>query len=60
MSLAAGLLQQAKDLLALDPRKPRQVNLRRAVSTAYYSLFSLLVEEAAGVMVGGGPGKKLL
>ena len=33
MSLAAGLLQQAKDLLAQDPRKPRQVNLRRAVST---------------------------
>ncbi|MCY4234705.1 MAG: hypothetical protein OXE74_00040 [Cyanobacteria bacterium MAG CAR2_bin_4] len=60
MSLAAGLLQQAKDLLAQDPRKPRQVNLRRAVSTDYYSLFSLLVEEAAGIMVGGGQGKKLL
>ena len=60
MSLAADLLQQAKDLLALDPRKPRQANLRRAISTAYYSLFSLLAEDAAGVVVGGGPGKKPL
>lgn len=60
MSLAADLLQQTEDLLNLDPRRPKQASLRRSISTAYYSLFSLLVDEAARAAVGGGPGKKLL
>ncbi|MCY4054706.1 MAG: hypothetical protein OXF25_01250 [Cyanobacteria bacterium MAG CAR3_bin_5] len=60
MSLAADLLQQAHHLLNLDSRRPRQANLRRSISTAYYSLFSLLVDAAAVAMVGGGPEKKLL
>jgi hypothetical protein len=38
------LLQQAKFLLTLEPN---QANLRRAVSTAYYALFHLLVRDAA-------------
>ena len=55
MSLAADLLEQAKDLLdSKRPEnrgRPKQVDLRRSISTAYYSLFSLLVEEAATAMV---------
>jgi uncharacterized protein (UPF0332 family) len=31
-----------------DPKRPKQANLRRAVSTAYYALFHLLVSEAVG------------
>jgi uncharacterized protein (UPF0332 family) len=38
------LLEQAKFLLTLPPN---QANLRRAVSTAYYSLFHLLIRETA-------------
>lgn len=30
----------------MDPEEPRQAGLRRAVSTAYYSLFHLLISEA--------------
>ena len=60
MSLATDLLEQAQHLLKLDSRKPRQANLRRSISAAYYSLFSLLVDEAAVAVVGSGPGNKLL
>lgn len=45
------LLQQARDLATLDAQKPRQANLRRAVSSVYYALFHALVDEACrGVM----------
>ncbi len=45
------LLRQAHDLATLDALKPRQANLRRAVSSAYYALFHALVDEACrGVM----------
>lgn len=37
------LLDQALMLVHKEPRKPRQASLRRAVSTAYYSLFHLLI-----------------
>ena len=47
MSLHVDLLQQAHRLATLDPRRPKQVNLRRAVSSAYYALFHLLTFEAA-------------
>lgn len=46
------LLALAKDLALLDPRKPRQASLRRAVSTAYYSVFHLLVQQTAWALVG--------
>jgi uncharacterized protein (UPF0332 family) len=45
MPLAADLLDQAQHLAHLDPRRPKQANLRRAISTAYYALFHLLVAE---------------
>lgn len=51
MSLHEDLLEQAKHLLELDTRRPKQASLRRAVSTAYYSLFHLLVEESSEMMV---------
>src|SRR5436309_216645 len=47
MSLASDLLDQAEMLAKLDKRKPKQANLRRAVSAAYYSVFHLLLEEGS-------------
>lgn len=49
MSLHEGLLEQSAQLATLDRRRPKQVNLRRAVSSAYYALFHLLSSEAAGL-----------
>jgi hypothetical protein len=40
------LLTQAAYLAVMDKGKPRQANLRRAVSAAYYALFHLLVADA--------------
>lgn len=40
------LLALAKDLATLDKRRPRQVSLRRAVSTAYYALYHQLLDTA--------------
>jgi len=45
VDLAWDLLVQARHLAELDPSKPRQANLRRAVSSAYYALFHLLIAE---------------
>jgi uncharacterized protein (UPF0332 family) len=47
MGLAQDLLQQANHLAAYEGVNPSQASLRRAVSTAYYALFHLLIEEAA-------------
>lgn len=49
------LLAQAKDLAFKEKKKPRQASLRRAVSSAYYSLFHLLLDEAAALVAGAGP-----
>jgi hypothetical protein len=49
MSLHVDLLKQANQLAQLDPRRPKQVNLRRAVSSAYYALFHLLTSEASAL-----------
>lgn len=54
MSLHDDLLEQATQLARLDPRRPKQANLRRAVSSAYYALFHLLTEEAAGLYASEG------
>src|SRR3984885_79457 len=43
MAFADDLLEQAKHLANREPKRPRQASLRRAVSTAYYSLFHLLI-----------------
>lgn len=50
MSLASDLLVQARVLCLIDSKKPKQANLRRAVSTAYYALFHLLIDDALNVL----------
>ena len=45
--LAEDLRTQAHHLVSLDVRKPKQANLRRAISTAYYALFHLLLADCA-------------
>ncbi len=40
------LLAQAGHLANLDRTRPKQVNLRRAVSAAYYAMFHLLIASA--------------
>jgi hypothetical protein len=47
MGIAHDLLGQANHLATYEGNNPTQASLRRAVSTAYYALFHLLVEEAA-------------
>ena len=39
------LLEQARHLARRESTRPRQASLRRAVSTAYYALFHLLIAE---------------
>ena len=46
------LFSQAETLAKLDVKKPKQVNLRRAVSSAYYAVFHYLVHEACCVQIG--------
>lgn len=47
MGLAQDLLLQAHHLVSYEGAYASQASLRRAVSTAYYGLFHLLVEDAA-------------
>jgi hypothetical protein len=47
MALAEDLLKQAFLLLNKESKNPKQASLRRAVSTAYYALFHLLIQEAS-------------
>ena len=53
MNLHGDLLALARDLAARAGDPPAQAVLRRAVSTAYYALFHMLVDEATGRMFGG-------
>jgi hypothetical protein len=46
MAYADELLALAQDIANLYPQHPHQPSLRRAVSTAYYALFHLLISEA--------------
>ena len=48
------LLAQADHLLGLSPRRPKQANLRRAVSAAYYAVFHSLCWSNANVLAGSG------
>lgn len=52
MNLHHALLEQAQHLVRREQRRPRQASLRRAISTAYYALFHLLVFEAVRVLMG--------
>ncbi|MCK4660415.1 MAG: hypothetical protein KAV82_12905 [Phycisphaerae bacterium] len=46
------LLSQARRLARLDPKRPRQGNLRRTVSSAYYALFHYPIDQATRVTLG--------
>lgn len=45
-------LSQARRLARTDPRRPRQGNLRRAVSAAYYGIFHFLIDQSSRFLVG--------
>jgi len=47
VGLAHDLQRQARHLATYEGSTPSQAALRRAVSTAYYALFHLLIEDAA-------------
>jgi len=51
MPLADDLLIQARMLATVDTGIPLQANLRRAISSAYYALFHLLIAEAVDLIV---------
>ena len=46
--LSSELLKQAATLANLEQRRPKDASIRRAISTAYYSLFHFLLDEAMG------------
>ncbi len=46
------LLALAEELARREPGRPRQVSLRRAISTAYYALFHAVCFECADALVG--------
>mgnify|MGYP006431601225 CR=1 FL=1 len=52
MSLGDDLLTTARSLARARPKKPRQADLRRAVSTSYYAAFHALARECADRLVG--------
>jgi uncharacterized protein (UPF0332 family) len=45
MPFANDLLEQSRHLANREHKRPKQASLRRAVSTAYYALFHLLITE---------------
>jgi uncharacterized protein (UPF0332 family) len=47
------LIATARELTGVAKGKPRQSNLRRAVSTTYYALFHGLARSCADLLVGG-------
>jgi uncharacterized protein (UPF0332 family) len=47
VAFAEDLLKQALLLLNKESKNPTQASLRRSVSTAYYALFHLLIQEAS-------------
>lgn len=51
MQYSSDLLEQARSLASADPNKPKQANLRRAVSAAYYALFHELVDRCVATIL---------
>ena len=48
------MIVTARKLANASPKKPRQAELRRAISTAYYALFHAMTKDAADMLVGVG------
>ena len=55
MSLHHDLIEQSEHLAEREPTKPRQASLRRAISTAYYALFHMLINDGALKLVPSSP-----
>jgi hypothetical protein len=55
VTLHRELLSQAYHLATKEPKNPRQASLRRAVSSAYYALFHLLLYEATHMLFPAKP-----
>jgi uncharacterized protein (UPF0332 family) len=55
MRLHDELLDQARHLATREPKKPKQASLRRAISSAYYALFHLLLYEATHLLFPSTP-----
>lgn len=53
MRLSNDYLEQARHLARRERTRPKQASLRRAISAAYYALFHLLCNDAAGVLARG-------
>lgn len=51
------MIATARKLARSSPRRPRQADLKRAVSTAYYALFHAVAKDAADMLVGVGPNR---
>ena len=52
------MIATARKLAKASPQKPRQADLKRAVSTAYYALFHAMAKDAADMLVGVGPSRQ--
>jgi len=61
MALHRDLLTQARLLAFNEPKRPKQVSLRRAASAACYALFHFLIDRSTRLIVsGGGPERQAL
>lgn len=52
MALSSDLITTARQLAHVHQRRPRQADLRRSISTAYYALFHGLAVVAASCLIG--------
>ena len=59
MTLHDDLLKQAGHLARREPKRPTQASLRRAISSCYYAVFHLLIDDATRLMF-PGPGRATL
>lgn len=50
-----GLLRHAEQLLVAGPGRPRDANLRRGISAAYYAVFHDLTDRATSHLIGSCP-----
>ncbi len=55
MALPRDLLDQAELLVNKEPRRPKQASLRRAISTAYYAIFHLIISDSANALTPTAP-----
>jgi uncharacterized protein (UPF0332 family) len=51
------LIVAARKLAHASTQKPRQADLKRAISTAYYALFHAMAKNTADLLVGVGPNR---